>query len=449
MTLLSAPSPAPVSSVDLLALLGKSTASSSASLVVAPSFEHSLGRAISQRTPPPKVDLARDSSQAAAARGAEDARTADAKADAVRADAAQTRQNRTERIQQAARPEREADPAADPVRSSAEEGEEESAATTAEEDGVEKPERVQRVATLKPKVLDPQGMDGIAQLGVREQVAVRLLHGEPLPAAGAVPTPDMSQTPLSPEELLMQLALLRASAGGGDPSALPAESARPTTALLPSASVAVLAEQMMHSRNAELLIGATENPADAVGKLESTGESATPSGSALRVTGGGRGESVATSTAPLAARSPEFADELMDRVGRMRLSSRGGGGEQLRVTLEPEDLGSLDLRLRVDAQNQVHLLITTETDASRELLQRQMGQLREALARQEMGFGEVIIQVGEQSQERQASAQWGFAREQRRQEEGMGGDAEVAQPVRPVETTRVEGVADGGIHIIV
>ncbi|MEO5364180.1 MAG: flagellar hook-length control protein FliK [Magnetococcus sp. DMHC-8] len=123
------------------------------------------------------------------------------------------------------------------------------------------------------------------------------------------------------------------------------------------------------------------------------------------------------------------------------------------MTLDPQDLGTIDLRLRVDAQNQVHLLITTESDATRELLQQRMAELREALARQEMGFGEVIVQVGDQQSDNQAATRWGFAGQQSEQ----GGDA--GRGMSPVPQEQPAGLGaepgrsvisvDGGMHIIV
>lgn len=96
---------------------------------------------------------------------------------------------------------------------------------------------------------------------------------------------------------------------------------------------------------------------------------------------------------PLSAQTPNFGEDLAARVGRIRLISRPGISDQVRITLEPRDLGSIDLRLQVDDENRVHLLISTDSDATRELLNRQMSQLKEALARQNLGFGDVTVQV--------------------------------------------------------
>ncbi|MBF0340880.1 MAG: flagellar hook-length control protein FliK [Magnetococcales bacterium] len=109
----------------------------------------------------------------------------------------------------------------------------------------------------------------------------------------------------------------------------------------------------------------------------------------------------------LTAQSPAFGEDLADEVGRLRVISRPGSSEQVRITLHPKDMGSLDMRLVVDEEHQVHLMITTDSDAARDLLNRQMPQLRDALARQNLGMGEVTVHVNDGSDGFQAS-EWGF-----------------------------------------
>ncbi|MEO5348989.1 MAG: flagellar hook-length control protein FliK [Magnetococcus sp. YQC-3] len=116
----------------------------------------------------------------------------------------------------------------------------------------------------------------------------------------------------------------------------------------------------------------------------------------------------------------------------------------------PEDLGTLDLRLRVDANNQVHLLINAETHAARDLLQKQITELQDALARQNMGIGDVVIQVNDQQQNNHAAAQWGFA-EQREQREGSvprgtEGSGQEKSTDRPLS---IVSAADGVVNIVV
>ncbi len=117
------------------------------------------------------------------------------------------------------------------------------------------------------------------------------------------------------------------------------------------------------------------------------------------------------SKAPLPAHAPTFGEDLAEQIGTLRLISRPGMSEQVRINLVPRDLGNVDVRLQVDDENRVHILITAETEAAKDLLNKQMPQLRDALARQNFGFGEIAVQV-DQRQKGDSSGQ-GF--------DGVGG----------------------------
>ncbi|MEG3638086.1 flagellar hook-length control protein FliK [Magnetococcus sp. PR-3] len=114
---------------------------------------------------------------------------------------------------------------------------------------------------------------------------------------------------------------------------------------------------------------------------------------------GDKGESLkaqrAVSQTPVRAQSPQFGDQLANRIGRMKLISQPGQQEQIRLRLEPRELGSLDIKLQVDADKQVHLTITAESESAKDALNRNMSQLREALAKQDLGFAELNVEVGE------------------------------------------------------
>lgn len=125
----------------------------------------------------------------------------------------------------------------------------------------------------------------------------------------------------------------------------------------------------------------------------------------------GKSHGTGQNTPTLAANSPQFADELAGRVGRMRLISRPGQSDQVKITLDPKDLGEINLRLHLDGENRVHLSISAESEAAKELLNRQMPQLKEALAKQNLGFGEVMVEVN--TQEKHASG-GDFAQQQER-----------------------------------
>lgn len=116
---------------------------------------------------------------------------------------------------------------------------------------------------------------------------------------------------------------------------------------------------------------------------------------------------------PLPAHSPNFGEDLAERVGSIRLISRPGMSEQVRLSLVPRDLGTLDVRLQVDDDNRVHMLITAESDAAKDLLNKQMPQLRESLARQNFNLGDLFVQV-DQRQKGDRSDQGFEWRESRR-----------------------------------
>jgi flagellar hook-length control protein FliK len=117
------------------------------------------------------------------------------------------------------------------------------------------------------------------------------------------------------------------------------------------------------------------------------------------------------SKSPLSAQSPTFSKELAQKVGSIRLISRAGVSDQVRINLVPRDLGNLDIRLQVDSENRVHMLVTTETEAAKDLLKSQISHLKEAMSKQGMEFGDVDIQVDIQEQQNGEGAktdlQWG------------------------------------------
>lgn len=435
----SASTPAP--GVDWVALLSKSALSLTASQAVNPSFDATLGHLVSDKGGASRVASSR----------VESAKEDLAKAQESKTEAARLRKRKAEQAKEGA--EETEDPRSGASR--VEEAVKRDAASGGVVEGDLENATEQVQATLKResaklKVVDPHGVDGVGPVGVREQVAMRVLHAEPLRAVAV----DHSAGPLSPEALRLQLAQLGIGGVGDDGvPVVPGGSdggVRVTSAILPSTSLALLAERLTQSQAGGRGVGFVEELASQVGKVQGTGEASASSESGLRSVTSGRGGLAAKSGAPLPAHSPQFSDELMERVGRMRIFSRGGEDtQQMRVTLEPEDLGTLDLRLRVDAHNQVHLLITTETEEARNLLQRQMAQLQEALARQNMGFGQVTIEVGDQQQGNPAASQWGFAEQRTRQEGGVDRGVEEGGVDQPAaEPGGVVSVSEG-VSIIV
>ncbi|MBF0177434.1 MAG: flagellar hook-length control protein FliK [Magnetococcales bacterium] len=99
----------------------------------------------------------------------------------------------------------------------------------------------------------------------------------------------------------------------------------------------------------------------------------------------------------LTATKPDFAQEMADNIGRLRMISRPGMPEQVRITLDPQDLGELHVRLQMDKNQQVHVTIMAGTDAARDLLTRDLPQLQQAFANNNLGFGGLTVNVGTQS----------------------------------------------------
>jgi flagellar hook-length control protein FliK len=114
-----------------------------------------------------------------------------------------------------------------------------------------------------------------------------------------------------------------------------------------------------------------------------------------------------TTQTPLSAHAPTFGEDLAGEVGRLRVIARPGESEQVRIALHPRDLGGLDMRLMVDEEKVVHLMITAESETTKELLNRQLPQLREALARQNLELGEVTVQVDD-GRGGENAPEWGF-----------------------------------------
>ncbi|MBF0449063.1 MAG: flagellar hook-length control protein FliK [Magnetococcales bacterium] len=162
----------------------------------------------------------------------------------------------------------------------------------------------------------------------------------------------------------------------------------------------------------------------------------------------------AINRAPVMAQSSTFSAELAERVGTMRLISRAGATDQVRINLMPRDLGNLDIRLQVDGENRVHMMVTTETEAAKDLLKNQISQLRDALVKQGMEFGDVDIQVDirqrEQGADSQAGMEWGGDR--RSLADGGPGQATVSGlegEENPLILGKVVRTADGGMSVFI
>lgn len=97
---------------------------------------------------------------------------------------------------------------------------------------------------------------------------------------------------------------------------------------------------------------------------------------------------------PLTPASPRFGDDLASRMGRMQFISRPGQMEQVRVQLHPQELGTVKMSMHVDNESKVHISISAESEAAKDLLKGQMNQLKEALGRQGLELGEMTVDIG-------------------------------------------------------
>lgn len=421
----------PLPSVGPIALTGKppvsakppASASSAASLKKSPTFEKSLDRAIADES---KISQT----------GGESVQTAQTPIKQTETDAAEAKNGSGENS--SGTTEKVAEQNGSNVNVNAKS---ESAAQQKELDPTDSEKQ-------SAEVEHPLGIEGSGLFETQGRLFDKLLQARqerPLPTL----TEKDEAAPLSPEALLKQLAALVTGAGtlpeGQRANPETAAPPLPATPVLPSAGLAFLTEMLSHTQTTEKT-GSSLQPS-----VLSTTNASESFELGLRVISQSKGGQAAPppSGSSVLSQSPAFADELVDRVGRMRIYSRGGGAseQQVRITLIPEDLGTVDLRLRVDAQNRVHLMITTETDAARDLMNRQLNQLRDALERQNMSFGEVTVQVDDQRSGGKEWAQWRSG-EQSGQSEG-----EQEHTVREILSESGKGSAisasESGLNIFV
>ncbi|MGY2376569.1 flagellar hook-length control protein FliK [Pseudomonas sp. SDO524_S393] len=139
--------------------------------------------------------------------------------------------------------------------------------------------------------------------------------------------------------------------------------------------------------------------------------------------------------APLAMHQSGWTDEVVNRV--MYLSS--ANLKSAEIQLQPAELGRLDIKVNMSADQQAQVNFMSAHPVVREALESQSGRLREMFAQQ--GMGQVDVNVSDQSrgQEQQQQQQAQTAGVSR--SSGRGGDSdsgahvEVAEAVAPVTST--------------
>lgn len=138
--------------------------------------------------------------------------------------------------------------------------------------------------------------------------------------------------------------------------------------------------------------------------------------------------------APLAMHQSGWTDEIVNRV--MYLSS--ANLKSAEIQLQPAELGRLDIKVNMTADQQAQVNFMSAHPVVREALESQSGRLREMFAQQ--GMGQVDVNVSDQSrgqeqQQQQAQAQGVRGSGGRGSDSDSGVHAEVAEAVAPVTST--------------
>lgn len=142
-----------------------------------------------------------------------------------------------------------------------------------------------------------------------------------------------------------------------------------------------------------------------------------------------------TTNAPLAMHQSGWTDEIVNRV--MYLSS--ANLKSAEIQLQPAELGRLDIKVNMTADQQAQVNFMSAHPVVREALESQSGRLREMFAQQ--GMGQVDVNVSDQSRGQEQQQQ----QAQTRGVSGTGGrggdngdnasHGDVAEAVAPVTST--------------
>ncbi|NJJ59869.1 flagellar hook-length control protein FliK [Pseudomonas sp. B14(2022)] len=138
--------------------------------------------------------------------------------------------------------------------------------------------------------------------------------------------------------------------------------------------------------------------------------------------------------APLAMHQSGWTDEIVNRV--MYLSS--ASLKSAEIQLQPAELGRLDIKVNMTADQQAQVNFMSAHPVVREALESQSGRLREMFAQQ--GMGQVDVNVSDQSrgqeQQQQQAQTAGVSRGGRGGDSGDSGNhIDVAEAVAPVTST--------------
>jgi len=133
----------------------------------------------------------------------------------------------------------------------------------------------------------------------------------------------------------------------------------------------------------------------------------------------------------------DVIEQIMDQV---RVTSSGGNFTEMRLTLRPESLG--DIMLRVITQNGiVTAMFEAESQRVKEVLESSFNQLRDALEEQGIQFSELSVSVRQEGNERMNQFEYARQMARRRMDRMMRTgevEEEAPQPIAP----RHNGVID-------
>ena len=122
--------------------------------------------------------------------------------------------------------------------------------------------------------------------------------------------------------------------------------------------------------------------------------------------------------------SAELLEQARDSVFKQILMQLTGDGGEMRMRLQPPELGELDLRLVVANGNQLNLTIAAERADMTQLLERHLDELKQTL--QQAGLEVTGASVQTRSE---------FAREQRARDEARGDGQRAATDIAPPAPT--------------
>jgi len=117
------------------------------------------------------------------------------------------------------------------------------------------------------------------------------------------------------------------------------------------------------------------------------------SASALRPNGASQAPAVAAGYRANGKVSAELLDQARDSVFKQILMKLTDGGGEMRVRLEPPDLGELDLHVLVEHGNQMNLRIAADRSEVAELLQRHLPELCSALQASGLQIADAQVQT--------------------------------------------------------